>query len=93
MKTLWACRLLFLDKFNPDQFEILGNEYDLKIDKGRGYVKGQRMYSRIFIRRKKADSGGRPGFADKGACPFDPTGGHPTGREAAETRPEVTIHQ
>ncbi|RPD43589.1 modification methylase, partial [Hymenobacter sediminis] len=42
--------ITFLDKYNPDQFEILGNEYDLNVPKGRGYVNGKRMYSRIFIR-------------------------------------------
>ena len=41
----------FLDKYCPEQFEILGNEYDLNIERGRGYVKGKRMYSRLFIRR------------------------------------------
>lgn len=41
----------FIDKYNPAQFEILGNEYDLKIPKGRGYINGKRMYSRVFIRR------------------------------------------
>lgn len=45
--------ITFMDKYNPDQFEILGNEYDLNIEKGRGYVKGNRMYSRIFIKNKK----------------------------------------
>ena len=44
--------ITFLDKYNPEQFEIIGNEYDLNIEKGRGYIKGKRMYSRIFIRRK-----------------------------------------
>ena len=43
----------FLAKFNPEQFEIVGNEYDLNISKGRGYVNGKRMYSRLFIRNKK----------------------------------------
>jgi hypothetical protein len=43
----------FLDKYNPDQFEIIGNEYDLNIDKGRGYINGKRMYSRIFIKNKR----------------------------------------
>lgn len=42
----------FLDKYCPEQFEIVGNEYTLGIDSGRGYVNGQRMYSRIFIRHK-----------------------------------------
>ena len=42
----------FLDKYCPEQFEILGNEYDLNIERGRGYVNGKRMYSRIFIRKR-----------------------------------------
>lgn len=43
--------ITFLDKYCPDQFEIIGNEYDLNIPKGRGYVNGKRKYGRIFIRR------------------------------------------
>ena len=42
----------FLNKYNPNQFQIIGNEYSLNIDRGRGYVAGKRMYSRIFIKRK-----------------------------------------
>ncbi len=42
----------FLDKYNPNQFEIVGNEYDLNIPRGRGYVNGKRMFSRIFIKHK-----------------------------------------
>jgi len=42
----------FMDRYSPDQFDILGNEYDLQIDKGRGYINGKRMYARIFIKRK-----------------------------------------
>jgi hypothetical protein len=45
--------ITFLDKYNPDQFEIVGNEYDLEIEKGRGYINGKRMYARIFIRNKR----------------------------------------
>ena len=56
----------FLDKYNPEQFEILGSDYDVrmgllpeivnpewegKID--RGYIDGKRKYSRIIIRNKK----------------------------------------
>ena len=44
--------ITFLDKFDPDQFEIVGNEYTLGIERGRGYINGKRMYSRIFIKRK-----------------------------------------
>lgn len=58
--------ITFLDKYNPDQFEILGFDYDVqqgllpelvnpnwdgKID--RGYVNGKRLYSRILIKPKK----------------------------------------
>lgn len=42
----------FLDKYNPSQFEIVGNEYDLNISRGRGYINGKRMFSRIFIKHK-----------------------------------------
>ena len=45
--------ITFMDKYNPDQFEIVGNEYTLNIPKGRGYINGQKQYSRIFIRNKK----------------------------------------
>ena len=48
--------LTFIDKYNTEQFEIMGNEEMLGISKGRGYVNGKRMYSRIFIRiRRKAE--------------------------------------
>lgn len=43
----------FMEKFCPEQFEILGNEYDLNISKGRGYIKGKRMPARMFIRKIK----------------------------------------
>ena len=45
--------ITFLDKYNPNQFEIIGNEYSLNISKGRGYIKGKCLYRRIFIRRRK----------------------------------------
>lgn len=43
--------ITYLDWYNPKQFEIIGNEYTLNIAGGRGYVNGQRKYSRIFIRK------------------------------------------
>ena len=43
--------ITYLDWHNPEQFHIIGNEYTLNIAGGRGYVNGQRMYSRIFIQR------------------------------------------
>lgn len=51
-KGIMGVPISFLDKYCPDQFEIIGNEYELDIEKGRGYIDGMRMYSRIFIRRK-----------------------------------------
>lgn len=44
--------ITFLDKYNPEQFEIVGNEYGLNLEKGRAYVNGVRLYSRIFIKNK-----------------------------------------
>ena len=56
----------FLDKYNPDQFEILGSDYNVKegllpelinpkwrgkLD--RGYIDGRRQYTRILIRHKE----------------------------------------
>lgn len=56
----------FLDKYNPDQFEILGSDYNIKegmlpelIKRGwkgkidRGYINNKRYYTRIFIRHRK----------------------------------------
>ena len=44
--------ITFLDKYNPEQFEIMGNEITLGIEKGRGYINGKRLYGRVFIKRK-----------------------------------------
>lgn len=56
----------FLDKYNPEQFEILGSDYNVKEGllpelvntrwKGkmdRGYIKNRRLFTRILIRHKK----------------------------------------
>ncbi|MDR3234030.1 MAG: adenine-specific methyltransferase EcoRI family protein [Planctomycetaceae bacterium] len=56
----------FLEKYNPDQFEIIGADYDVKQGllpelvnpnwKGkldRGYIDNERLYARIFIRHKR----------------------------------------
>jgi hypothetical protein len=55
----------FLDKYNPDQFEIIGSDYEVhegvlsnlikenwegKVD--RGYIRGTRKYARFFIKNK-----------------------------------------
>ncbi len=52
-KGLMGVPISFLDKYSPEQFEIIGNEYSLGISKGRGYVKGKRMFGRIFVKHKK----------------------------------------
>lgn len=56
----------FLDKYNPEQFEILGSDYEVKDGKlpqlvnsswqgklDRGYISGRRAYSRILIKHKR----------------------------------------
>ena len=58
--------ITFVDKYNPDQFEIIGSDYNIKegllpelVNSGwggkidRGYLKGKRLYSRILIKQKK----------------------------------------
>ena len=58
--------ITFLVKYNPDQFEIVGIDYDVKTgilshlirpdwkDKlDRGYINGKRMYARIIIRNRQ----------------------------------------
>lgn len=63
--------ITFLDKYNPDQFDIIGMDYEVKdglideiIRKGwdgkldRAYLNGKRMYARILIKWKKD----APGF-------------------------------
>jgi hypothetical protein len=59
----------FLDKYNPDQFEIVGSDYEIKMGKlpcllnkswqgklDRPYINGNRIYSRIMIKHKKGDN-------------------------------------
>lgn len=56
----------FLDKYNPEQFEILGCDYDVKEGRlpmiartnwpgklDRGYIAGVRMYARLLIRHRR----------------------------------------
>jgi hypothetical protein len=44
--------ITFLDKYNPNQFEILGTS-TMDMSKGAPYVTGNRIYERILIRRKQ----------------------------------------
>ena len=46
----------FLDKYNPDQFEIKGAMTTTKVDEynfGYPYINGTKIYARILIRRKR----------------------------------------
>ncbi len=60
--------ITFLNKHNPEQFEIVGIDHDVKAGllpdiinpewegkTDRGYVCGKRLYSRIFIRNRKPE--------------------------------------
>ena len=44
--------ITILDKYNPDQFEILGTS-TMDMAKGAPYVAGKRIYERILIRRRQ----------------------------------------
>ena len=65
-KGVMGVPITFLDKYNPDQFEIIGSDYNVKeglLDfikvEGytgkfdRPYLNGKRMYSRLLIKNKK----------------------------------------
>ncbi len=58
--------ITFIDKYSPEQFEIIGCDYDVKsgllpmlINKDwngkldRGYINGERIYARVFIQKIK----------------------------------------
>lgn len=47
--------ITFLDKYNPDQFDILGQMVTTKIDHynfGYPYINGKKIYARILIKQK-----------------------------------------
>jgi hypothetical protein len=47
--------ITFLEKYNPDQFEIVGQMVTTKIDEynfGYPYIKGEKIYARILIKKK-----------------------------------------
>lgn len=43
--------ITFLDKYNPDEFEIIGTS-TIDMAKGAPYINGKRIYERILIRKK-----------------------------------------
>lgn len=45
----------FLERYNSYQFEILGLDKDFTYDKGAGMVSGQRIYTRIFIKKRPCE--------------------------------------
>ena len=51
-KGVMGVPITFLDKYNPEQFEILGTS-TMDMPKGAPYVGGKRIYERILIRRRK----------------------------------------
>jgi len=45
--------ITFVDKYNPEQFDIIGQTgVDIVLKKGRPYINGKRMYTRLIIQRK-----------------------------------------
>ncbi|NJB38128.1 adenine-specific methyltransferase EcoRI family protein [Croceivirga sp. JEA036] len=51
--------ITFLSKYNPDQFELIGQMVTTKIDElnhGYPYINGKKIYARILIRNKKVQS-------------------------------------
>ena len=42
----------FIDKYNPEQFEILGLDKDFTKDSSRGKLNGKTLYARILIKFK-----------------------------------------
>lgn len=61
--------ITFLDKYNPQQFEIIGADYQVKSGElihfkknewygkiDRAYINGKRLYSRIFIKHKEVSN-------------------------------------
>lgn len=48
--------ITFLDKYNPNQFELIGQMATTKVNEynfGYPYVNGKKIYARILIRRKQ----------------------------------------
>jgi hypothetical protein len=48
--------ITFIDKYNPEQFEIIGQMATTKVDEfnhGYPYIGGNKKYARIIIKNKK----------------------------------------
>jgi hypothetical protein len=47
--------ITFLDKYNPEQFEIIGSMATTTVDeisKGYPFINGKKKYARILIKKK-----------------------------------------
>ncbi|MFK5891236.1 MAG: adenine-specific methyltransferase EcoRI family protein [Flavobacteriaceae bacterium] len=56
-KGVMGVPITFMAKYNPDQFELIGQMVTTKIDEfnhGYPYVNGKKIYARILIKNKKA---------------------------------------
>jgi len=52
--------ITFLDKYNPEQFELIGRMTTTKIDEfnfGYPYINGKKVYARILIKNKRISHG------------------------------------
>ena len=55
-KGIMGVPVSFLDKYNPDQFEIVGEMVSTTLDEfnfGYPYINGEKIYARILIRHKR----------------------------------------
>ncbi len=43
--------ITFIDRYNPEQFKILGRDKDLTNNKKGLYINGRLLYTRILIQR------------------------------------------
>lgn len=51
--------ITFLDKYNPDQFDLIGQMVTTKVDEynfGYPYIDGKKIYARILIKRRKNEN-------------------------------------
>lgn len=51
IKTCQSMEKHHTSESSLSRYKLIGNEYDLNIKKGRGYINGKRMYGRLFIQR------------------------------------------
>ncbi len=59
-KGLMGVPITFMDKYNPEQFEIVGQMATTKIDDfnfGYPYISGKKKYARIVIKNKRLQDG------------------------------------